>query len=155
VDVGVRDGLVAAFDLAARDPAVTRVELRGEGPDFCSGGDLDEFGTTPDPATAHLVRSSRSPARALGRIHQPTTAFVQGAAIGAGIELAALCGRVVATANTRFRLPEIAMGLIPGAGGTATIPRRIGPELTAWMALTGVTVDVATAQRWGLVDEVR
>jgi enoyl-CoA hydratase/carnithine racemase len=154
VDVATRDGLVAAFDLATSDPTLTAVEVRGEGPDFCSGGDLSEFGTLPDPATGHLVRSTRSPARALVRCANRTTFHVHGASIGAGIELAALARRVVATPDATFRLPEVAMGLIPGAGGTATIPRRIGPELTAWMALTGRPVDAPTARRWGLVDEI-
>lgn len=154
VDVGTRDGLVAAFDLAARDGTVGRIELRGEGPDFCSGGDLDEFGTRPDPATGHLVRSTRSPARALARCADRTTVFVHGASIGAGLELAALAGRVVAAPDASFLLPELGLGLIPGAGGTATLPRRIGPELTAWLALTGTAVDAPTALRWGLVDAV-
>lgn len=156
VDVGVRDGLVAAFDLAAADLGTTAVELRGDGPDFCSGGDLDEFGTTPDPTTAHLVRSTRSPARALARARAgaTVTTHVHGASIGAGVELAALAHHVRAAPGATFRLPELAMGLVPGAGGTATIPRRIGPELTAWMALTGAVVDAPTALRWGLVDEI-
>jgi len=51
-------------------------------------------------------------------------------------------------------LPELAMGLIPGAGGTATIPRRIGPERTAWLALTGLLLDAPTAHSWGLVDVI-
>ena len=71
-----------------------------------------------------------------------------GAALGGG-------GGVYETPTTpgaTFRLPEVAMGLVPGAGGTATIPRRIGRQLTAWMALTGATVDALTALRWGLVD---
>jgi enoyl-CoA hydratase/carnithine racemase len=156
VDTVVRDGLVAAFGLAAADPSIARVEWRGEGPDFCSGGDLGEFGTTPDPATAHLVRSTRSPARVLARATATARveARVQGACIGAGVELAALAHHVVADPGARFRLPELAMGLVPGAGGTATIPRRIGPQLTAWMALTGTAVDAATAHRWGLADEI-
>jgi enoyl-CoA hydratase/carnithine racemase len=53
-----------------------------------------------------------------------------------------------------LQLPEVTMGLIPGAGGTASLPRRIGRHRTAWMALTGQFVDVVTAQQWGLVDEV-
>jgi enoyl-CoA hydratase/carnithine racemase len=130
------------------------IELRGEGPDFSSGGDLSEFGTLPDPATGHLVRSTRSPARALAACADRTTAFVHGASIGAGIELAALCAHVVATPDATFRLPELGLGLIPGAGGTATLPRRIGPELTAWLALTGTTLDASTALRYALVDRI-
>jgi hypothetical protein len=152
VDAATRDGLVAAFDVAAQ--AGLRVELRGTGPDFCSGGDLAEFGSTPDPATAHLVRSTRSPARALAAVADRTTAFLHGACIGAGIELAALSARVVAAPTTAIRLPELGMGLIPGAGGTATIPGRIGPERTAWLGLTGTTLDAATAHHWGLVDTI-
>jgi enoyl-CoA hydratase/carnithine racemase len=154
VDVGIRDGLVDAFDLAARDPGIGQVELRGAGPDFCAGGDLSEFGTKPDPVTGHLVRSTRSPGRALARCADRTTAYVQGASVGAGIELAALASEIVATPDATFRLPEVALGLIPGAGGTATIPRRIGPRLTAWMALTGATVDAETALGWGLIDRI-
>jgi enoyl-CoA hydratase/carnithine racemase len=154
VDIGVRDGLVEAFDLAAHDPTIEQVELRGEGPDFSSGGDLTEFGTTPDAPTGHLVRSTRSPARALAAVADRTTAYVHGASIGAGIELAALARRVVATPDATFRLPELGLGLIPGAGGTATIPRRIGPQRTAWMALTGAAIDAPTALAWGLVDVI-
>jgi len=154
VDTGVRDGLVAAFGLAAADDSITRVVWTGEGSDFCSGGDLDEFGTTPDPTTGHLVRSTRSPARALARCAATTRVevHVQGACIGAGLELAALAHHVVAAPDARFRLPEVAMGLVPGAGGTATIPRRIGPQLTAWLALTGTPIDAPTALSWHLID---
>lgn len=152
VDAATRDALVAAFDVAVQ--ADLRVELRGAGPDFCSGGDLAEFGTTPDPATAHLVRTTRSPARALAAVAERTTVFLHGACIGAGIELAALAGRVVAAPGTSIRLPEVAMGLIPGAGGTATIPRRIGAERTAWLALTGLPLDAETAAAWSLVDVI-
>jgi hypothetical protein len=154
VDRGVRDGLVEGLRLARADPAVTAVELRGAGPSFSSGGDLFEFGTLPDPARAHLIRTTRSPALALAACAAVTTAFVQGAAIGAGMELAAFAGRVVARPDAVFRLPELAMGLVPGAGGTASIPRRIGRRRTAFVALTGAPLDAATALRWGLVDEV-
>jgi enoyl-CoA hydratase/carnithine racemase len=154
VDIGTRDGLVSAFGLAAQDPSIQRVDLRGEGPDFCSGGDLSEFGTRPDPVTGHQVRSTRSPARSLARCAERTTAFVHGASVGAGIELAALAARLVATPDATFLLPELGLGLIPGAGGTATLPRRIGPELTAWMALTATPVDAPTALHYGLVDAI-
>jgi hypothetical protein len=131
-----------------------QIHLRGAGPAFCSGGDLDEFGTRPDPATAHLVRTTRSAARLLATIGDRVTAHLHGACVGAGIELPALAGRVVAAPDTMIRLPEVAMGLIPGAGGTATLPRRIGAPRTAWLALTGAWLDAATAHHWGLVDEI-
>jgi enoyl-CoA hydratase/carnithine racemase len=81
-------------------------------------------------------------------------ARVHGACIGAGAELPAFVGRVVAAEGTFFQLPELSMGLVPGAGGTASLPRRIGRQRTAWMALSGERVDVETALRWGLVDEI-
>jgi enoyl-CoA hydratase/carnithine racemase len=72
--------------------------------------------------------------------------------VGAGIEVPAAAARVVARAGTVFRLPEVSMGLIPGAGGTATVPRRIGRHRACYMALSGATIDLDTALAWGLVD---
>jgi len=68
------------------------------------------------------------------------------------MELPAFAATVLADPGTTFRLPELAMGLIPGAGGTASLPRRIGRHRTAWMGLTGLPIDAATALEWGLVD---
>ncbi len=82
------------------------------------------------------------------------TAHLHGACIGAGIELPAFVGRVVADPDSRIQLPEIALGLIPGAGGTVSLPRRIGRQRTAWLGLTGARIDAPTALAWGLVDEV-
>jgi enoyl-CoA hydratase/carnithine racemase len=82
------------------------------------------------------------------------TARVHGYCIGAGAELAAICHRVIAAPATTFRLPEVAMGLVPGQGGTVSLPRRIGAARTAWLALSGTAIDVQTALVWGLVDEI-
>jgi len=153
VDVALRDDLHAALTVALADP-VAEVHLHGAGPSFCSGGDLGSFGTTPDPVTAHLVRSTRSPALLLATLGDRLVAHVHGAAFGAGAEWAAFAHRVIARTDATFRLPELGMGLVPGAGGTASLPRRIGRHRTAWMALTGATVDATTAARWGLVDEI-
>jgi enoyl-CoA hydratase/carnithine racemase len=149
----MRDALVEALGLAEAD-ATLDVVLRGAGPSFCSGGDLDEFGTCADPPTAHLIRMTRSPARLLANLGARVRAEVHGACIGAGIELAAFAGRVTATPDAFFQLPEVAMGLIPGAGGTASLPRRIGRQRTAYLALTGARIDAATALAWGLVDAI-
>jgi enoyl-CoA hydratase/carnithine racemase len=154
-NVELRDGLFEAFDLVDWDPSIESVELRGAGVAFSSGGDLDEFGTGPGPAVSHLIRVARGPVRGLGRVAGRVTAFLHGACVGAGVEIPALAGRVVAAPDTQLRLPEVAMGLIPGAGGTATIPRRIGRHRTAWLALGGTWLDAGTALTWGLVDEVR
>ena len=147
----MRDGLCAALEVALADPAL-RVELRGRGASFCSGGDLDEFGTLPDPATAHAIRATRSAGRLLSRIAQRVTVHVHGACVGAGMELPAFAGRVVAAPDSFFQLPELSLGLVPGAGGTASLPPRIGRQRTAWLALSGARVDAETALLWGLVD---
>jgi hypothetical protein len=125
------------------------VVLRGNGPSFCSGGDLAEFGTTPDVVTAMTVRIRQSAGPRIARLGTSVTARLHGACIGAGVELPAFASTVVADRGTRFQLPEIAMGLIPGAGGTVSIPRRIGRWRTAWLALTGHRIDAATAHAWG------
>jgi hypothetical protein len=151
----MRDSLVEGLRTAACDPSITEVILRGAGPAFCAGGDLDEFGTLPDPATAHAIRSTRSPASLLARCGERVRAELHGACVGAGIELAAFARRVVATEDAFFQLPEVSMGLIPGAGGTVSIPRRIGRQRTAYLALSGMRLDADTARRWGLIDEVR
>ena len=150
----MRDALVAGLEIAAADSSVTEIVLRGNGPSFSAGGDLAEFGTLPDPATAHVVRSTRNAARLLAQLAERVRAEVHGACIGAGVELAAFAKRVVARADAFFELPEVSMGLVPGAGGTASIPRRIGRQRTAYLALTGERIDARTAREWGLVDEV-
>jgi hypothetical protein len=153
-DAAMRDELCEALRMVSADPSITRVDLRGSGPDFCSGGDLNEFGTATDPVLSHVIRTSRSGARLLGRVGERVTAHLHGACIGAGIELPAAAGRVIAGPDTRIQLPEVAMGLIPGAGGTATLPRRIGRHRTAWLALTGQAIDARTGLAWNLIDEI-
>ncbi len=154
LDAAMRDELVAALDLPARDPTIARVHLRGAGDSFCSGGDLDEFGSRPDPVAAHLLRLVRSPARALAAVADRTVAHLHGHAYGSGIELAAGCAQVVAAPSTRIALPEVRIGLVPGAGGTVTLPRRIGRHATLSLALGHESIDAETALGWGLVDEV-
>ena len=154
LDALMRDELVEALALAAADTGIARVELRGEGRAFCAGGDLDEFGTRPDPATAHLIRLERSVARTLSRLKRPTVAYLHGACMGSGIELAAFTDNVVAAADTQIALPEIGLGLVPGAGGTVSLPSRIGRLRTAWLAFSGSIIDASLAHEWGLVDEL-
>ena len=153
LDAALREALLDALAVAELEPGL-RVELRGAGPDFCAGGDLDEFGTFEDPATAHRLRLERSVARVLARLAARTTAHLHGHCAGSGIELPAFAGRVVAAADTRIRLPELALGLIPGAGGTVSLPARIGRHRTALLGLTGLELDADEALAWGLVDEV-
>jgi len=150
----MRDALAEGLALALADDSIGEIVLDGAGASFCSGGDLDEFGSFPDPATAHAVRSARSPARLLALCARRARAEVHGACVGAGCELPAFCARVRAREDAWFQLPEVGMGLVPGAGGTASLPARIGRQRTAWLALSGGRIDAATALRWGLVDEI-
>ena len=155
LDAAMRDQLVGALALAAVDESIAEVHLRGAGQGFCAGGDLDEFGSFPDPATAHLVRLQQSAGRSIAMLADRVTAHLHGACIGSGIELPAFAGTVVAAPSARISLPEVSLGLVPGAGGTVSIPRRIGRHRTALLALTGEVIDAETAHGWGLVDDVR
>ena len=150
----VRDGLVEALEVAVADPSVSRVDLRGAGASFCSGGDLAEFGTSDDLSAAHLIRLDRSVAARVFHCHDRVVAHLHGACIGAGVEIPSFAGRVLAHEDTRIRLPELGMGLVPGAGGTVGLPRRIGRWRTAYLALSGAQLDRSTALAWGLVDAV-
>ena len=153
-DARLRDELCAALAFAAEHPDAPPVILSGAGPAFSAGGDLDEFGQAADPGTAHLIRVLRSAAQGVRDLGPRITARLHGACVGAGIEVPAAAARVVAAKGTFFRLPEVSMGLIPGAGGTATLPRRIGRHRAAFMAISGADIDLPTARAWGLVDAV-
>lgn len=152
-----RAALLEALAVAQLDPSVTGIVLSGNGPSFCSGGDLAEFGTFANPASAHLARTRHSPALALdalaARLGPACRAEVHGRVLGSGLEMAAFCGWVTARADAVFGLPELALGLLPGAGGTVSVTRRIGRWRTAYLVLSGRTVDAGTALAWGLVDE--
>ncbi len=128
--------------------------MTGRGPSFCSGGDLDEFGSFDSPADAHLVRLLRSAGQLISMLGIRARTHLHGAAMGAGIELPAFGDIVMAKPSTTIALPEITLGLVPGAGGTVSLPRRIGRHRTAWLALTGAHIDAQTAFEWGLVDEI-
>ncbi len=153
-DAAMRDELVIMFQTALADPSITSISLAGAGPSFCSGGDLSEFGSVPDPVAAHVIRTTRSVAPWLARCASRTTAIVHGACVGAGTELPAFTAHVLARPDASFQLPEVAMGLIPGAGGTVSLPRRIGRQRTAFLAITGSAIDASTALAWHLVDSV-
>ena len=151
-----RAALLEALAVAQLDPSVTGIVLSGNGPSFCSGGDLAEFGTFTDPASAHLARTRHSPALVLdtltARLGRACRAEVHGRVLGSGLEMAAFCGWIDAQDDSVFGLPELGLGLIPGAGGTVSVTRRIGRWRTAYLVLSGHTIDKQTALAWGLVD---
>lgn len=153
LNAAMREALLDAL-LVGEDPDLERIELRGDGPSFCSGGDLDEFGTFESPEAAHVLRLERSVGRAVAALGDRVVAHLHGSCAGSGIELPAFAGRVVATPDLLASLPELALGLVPGAGGTVSLPARIGRHRTALLALTGTPIDAATALAWGLVDEL-
>ncbi len=150
----LRDELCEALAVAVTDDSIRSVRLRGNGPSFCSGGDLAEFGFGTDPATAHVTRLAQSPARLLYLLRDRLTAEIHGSTLGGGIEMAAFAGRVIARSDTTIGLPEVGLGLIPGAGGTVSVTRRIGRQRTAALALTDRRIDAVTAKSWGLVETV-
>ncbi len=155
LSVEMRDALVEALQLIVADPSIESARVSGNGASFSAGGDLAEFGTRTDPASAHAIRSLRLPAAVLAQCAERTEFHLHGACIGAGVEIPAFARRVTAAPRTFFQLPEINFGLIPGAGGCISLPRRIGRQRTAWLALSTRRIGAATALEWGLVDALR
>ena len=154
LDARMRDELVDALRVLALDPDRS-IHIVGAGAAFCAGGDPAEFGTVTNPAAAHLIRASANVAPWLAAVADRATAHVHGPCVGAGVELAAFCHWVSAAPDARFRLPETRMGLMPGAGGTVSVPRRIGRQRTLEWLLCDEEIDATTAYEWGLVDEIR
>lgn len=154
IDRPMRDELYEAFALGGIDPTIETVVLRAEGKAFSLGADLSEFGTSQDPATAHAIRTMTLPARTALRCADKLSVHVQGACVGAGLELAAFAARVTATSNAWFQLPELAMGILPGAGGCVSLTRRIGRQRAGLMILSGKRLSARRAMDWGLVDAI-
>lgn len=154
IDRTMRDQLFEAFSLAVIDSEVRSIKLRAIGSAFSIGGDLEEFGTTRDPATAHTIRSRTLPALPVAARAEILDVHVQGACVGAGLEISAFARRVTATSDAWFQLPELSMGLIPGAGGCVSVPRRIGRQRAALMILSGRRMRAVDALRWGLIDAI-
>ena len=150
----MRDQLCQALELVDLDRSIDGALLVGAGSNFCAGGDLDEFGSTPSPAAGHHVRMVRSLPTLMHRVANRVRVHVHGACVGAGIELPAFANSIIAHPDATFRLPEIAFGLVPGAGGTVSVTRRCGRHRTAWLALTGTTIDAEHALRWQLIDRI-
>lgn len=142
----MRDALYEALANALDDPTRPAVTLRGAGRCFSTGGALAEFGTASDLAEAHAVRMLHSCARALDALGERGTVRLHGACVGSGIEVAAAAHHRIAAPDAWFQLPELAMGLIPGAGGTATVARAIGRHRSYWMLLSGKRIDARLAR---------
>jgi enoyl-CoA hydratase len=154
MSTAMRDGLWEALLLVAADRELTRVDVRGAGDSFSTGGALAEFGLVPSGAEGHRLRSLRMPARLLAEHGGRFVFHLHGACIGAGIELAAFGREVRARSRSFFQLPELSMGLIPGSGGCVSITRRIGRQRAGWLMLSGRRIGPQTALAWGLIDAI-
>jgi 3-hydroxyacyl-CoA dehydrogenase len=147
---GLRTALLDACERAAADPAVKSIVLYGDGLAFSAGADISEFGTPAAFASPNLpdllVR--------LEQLEKPLIAAIGGLALGGGLELALACGYRIGAADCRVGLPEINLGLLPGAGGTQRLPRLIGAEPALEMIASGKSVGAARAKELGLLNRV-
>ncbi len=146
----MRDALFDALAATLDDPTCPRVIIKGRGACFSTGGALEEFGRAEDLALAHTIRTQRSLARLIHELGDRVEVHLHGACIGAGIEVPAAAQTRFATPDTFVQLPELRMGLIPGAGGTATLSRAIGRHRTAYLALRGRRTRISKIHDWGL-----
>ena len=154
MSIEIRDALVEILRMVQAEPEIREVHLYGRGRSFSTGGDLSEFGTVPNPASGHVIRLLSVPGKFLAAVADRVTVHMHGACVGSGIEFPAFAGRIEAHRKTWFQLPEVGMGLIPGAGGCVSIARRIGRQRLAWLGLSGTRVRASTALAWGLIDAV-
>jgi 3-hydroxyacyl-CoA dehydrogenase len=144
----VRAGLVAALAEARADAGIAAVVIACAGRTFVAGADISEFGKPPvGPTTGAVIA-------AIEALDKPAVAALHGTPLGGGLELALGCHARVAAPATRLGLPEIKLGLIPGAGGTQRLPRLVGVEKALAMILTGEPITAEDALAHGLVDAI-
>ncbi len=142
----VRNGLRDGARQAAADPAVKAIVLICAGRTFIAGADISEFGKPPKGATVPEIQT------ALEGSPKPVIAAIHGTALGGGFETALVCHYRVAVPSAKFGLPEIKLGLIPGAGGTQRLPRLSGVENALNAILSGTPFGAKQALEWGVVD---
>ena len=151
----MRDELYETLKLLRDDPNAKVAILKGSGErGFCAGADLTEFGTAPSQVIARDVRWERDLCGLFHTQPKPIVAALHGYVIGSGIEIASLCDIRIAADNCIFRMPEVALGMVPAAGGTQTIPRLIGTSRTSEFILSNRVMEVGEARKIGLVDRV-
>src|SRR4029453_12036386 len=146
--VDVRRGLVKAIDSAESDAAVTAVLILGAGRTFIAGADIREFGKPPHPPSLPEVCNR------IESCTKPVVAILHGSALGGGLEIALSAHYRLALANARLGLPEVTLGLLPGAGGTQRAPRLIGVGPALELMLSGQPVGAHKALALGLVDRL-
>jgi len=154
-NIKMRDELYEILSAIRDDPDVQIVIIDGSGERaFCVGADLAEFGTAPSPIIARQVRWERDVWGLLGSLKQPLIAALHGYVLGSGVEIALLCDIRIASSDAVFGMPEVALGMIPAAGGSQTLPRNIGVGMALHLLLSGEYIDSELALRIGLVNKV-
>jgi 3-hydroxyacyl-CoA dehydrogenase len=146
---GVPQGIVDALDKGNADPAVRAMVLIGAGRSFIAGADIRQFGkanAAPPPARRHYDVMDQSP--------KPVVAAIHGYALGGGLETALACHYRVAVPSAKVGLPEVLIGILPGAGGTQRLPRLIGPKAALEMITSGRHVPAEEAAGLGVIDEI-
>jgi 3-hydroxyacyl-CoA dehydrogenase len=144
----VRQGLEDNFGAALADDGVKAIVLRCAGATFIAGADISEFGKPPRGPDFNAVLNSIEAAS------KPVVAAIHGTALGGGLETALVCHYRVAVPSAKLGVPEVKLGLLPGAGGTQRLPRVVGVEAAATMTSTGDPLPAAKAKELGLVDEL-
>lgn len=144
----VRDGLAFGVRQACADPAVTAVVLLCAGKTFIAGADVAKFGTPPAGVGIHEVLNTLEGARV------PVIAAIHGTALGGGLEVALACHYRVAVPSAKCGLPEVKLGLVPGAGGTQRLPRVVGVDKALDMVTSGAHIPAKACAAMGLIDEL-
>ena len=147
--VGVPEGLHAGLDVAEKDDAVKAVVIMGGGRTFIAGADIKTFDLPRAEAPDLRGFISR-----LDAFPKPTVAAIHGTALGGGFEVALACNYRVAVPDAKVGLPEVKLGVLPGAGGTQRLPRLVGAEKALDMMLSGNPISAQAAQKLGLIDEI-
>ena len=148
--LATRQGIVDGLGRANADAAVTSIVITGAGGAFSGGADIKEFGTDKSLQEPNLL----SVIAAIENSAKPVVAAMHSVAMGGGLELALGCHYRIAAPGCSIALPEVKLGLIPGAGGTQRLPRAVGKSKAMDMALTGRMMDATEAERAGLVSRV-
>jgi 3-hydroxyacyl-CoA dehydrogenase len=144
----VRAGIQAAFTQAKDDAAIKAIVLACKGRTFVAGADITEFGKPPQPPNL------RENIELIENLQKPVVAAIHGTALGGGLELALACHFRVAVPDARLGLPEVKLGILPGAGGTQRLPRAIGPEKALRMIVSGDPIPARQALADGLIEEI-
>jgi len=148
ITAALRQGLSRALDELSDIRDLRAVLLRCEGSTFCSGADISEF-SGPSKDAEYRALFAR-----LEALPVPTVAAMHGTVLGGGLELSLACHYRVAVSGTRFGLPEVTLGIIPGGGGTQRLPRLIGVEKTLELIINAKPVDASVARKLGFIDAV-